>query len=126
MKNTVLSIILFLTVIGFVFFAHNELINLCDTISADSEKIEELLNENNWDKAYADSVVLLELLRNESFISSMYTNHVELDQLVDNTVLLTVNIKCKTKNDALAALHVVKYNAARIKELQSPKIRNIL
>lgn len=126
MKNTIVSIILFITVIGFVSFAHNELIDLCDNINKDSEKIEELINEDKWDKAYEESVALLSKLKDESLVSSMYINHVELDQLVDNTVLVTVNVKCKTKNDALAALHVVKYNSNRIKEIQNPKIRNIL
>lgn len=126
MKNTIVSIILFITVIGFVSFAHNELIDLCDAINIDSERIEELINEDNWDKAYEESVSLLSKLKDESLVSSMYINHVELDQLVDNTVLVTVNVKCKAKNDALASLHVVKYNSNRIKEMQNPKLRNIL
>ncbi|CUQ18114.1 hypothetical protein BH721_06890 [Clostridium baratii] len=126
MKNTIVSIILFITVIGFVSFAHNELIDLCDAINMDSERIEELINEDNWDKAYEESVSLLSKLKDESLVSSMYINHVELDQLVDNTVLVTVNVKCKSKNDALASLHVVKYNSNRIKEMQNPKLRNIL
>ena len=126
MKNTIVSIILFITVIGFVSFAHNELIDLCDAINMDSERIEELINEDNWDKAYEESVSLLSKLKDESLVSSIYINHVELDQLVDNTVLVTVNVKCKSKNDALASLHVVKYNSNRIKEMQNPKLRNIL
>ncbi|MFR9239523.1 MAG: DUF4363 family protein [Clostridium baratii] len=126
MKNTIVSIILFITVIGFVSFAHNELIELCDNINKESEEIEELINKDNWNKAYEKSVALLNKLKDESLVSSMYINHVELDQLVDNTVLVTVNVKCKTKNDALASLHVVKYNSNRIKEMQNPKLRNIL
>lgn len=126
MKNTIISLILFLTVIGFVIFANGKLIQLCDEISKESSKIEELIDNDNWNESYKKSVKLLELLKTDGFISSIYINHTDIDELINNTVRATVLIKCHDKAESLSTLHLIKYNADRIKQLQYPNLENIL
>ncbi|MGG7078343.1 DUF4363 family protein [Clostridium sardiniense] len=126
MKNTIISLILFLAVMGFMLFANSELINLCDDISKESAQIEELLNDKKWDESYAASVKLLNKLQEDGTVSSVYVNHTEVDAIIDNTVKLTVLVKCKDESESLSTLHLIKYNAERIKELQYPSIKNIL
>lgn len=126
MKNTIISLILFLTVIGFVIFANGKLIQLCDEISKESSKIEELIDTDNWNESYKKSVKLLELLKTDGFISSIYINHTDIDELINNTVRATVLIKCHDKAESLSTLHLIKYNADRIKQLQYPNLENIL
>lgn len=126
MKNAIASLILFLAVMGFIFFANSKLIQLCDHISTESAKIEKLLDNKKWDESYSESVKLLNKLKEDDLLSSIYINHTELDALVDQTVRLTVLVKCKDESESLSTLHLIKYSAERIKKLQSPSIENIL
>ena len=126
MKNTIISLILFFIVVGFVIFSNNELIKLCDEISKESSQIEELLDSGNWNESYKKSVKLLELLKTDGFVSSIYINHTDIDELINNTVRATVLIKCHDKAESLSTLHLIKYNADRIKQLQYPTLNNIL
>ena len=126
MKNSIVSLILFFSAVAFIFFANSELIKLCDKISSDSDKIEKLLNEKKWDESYAESVKLLKNLDESNSISSIYISHIELDSIVDQTVRLTVLIKSRDESESLATLHLIRYSAERIKELQYPSIENIL
>ncbi|GAA0068508.1 hypothetical protein UT300003_00310 [Clostridium sardiniense] len=125
MKNVIISLILFLAVMGFMLFANSKLIQLCNDISTESAQIEELLNAKKWDESYAASVKLLNKLEEDGTVSSVYINHTEVDALIDNTVKLTVLVKCKDESESLSTLHVIKYNAERIKELQYPSLENI-
>ncbi|MBY0756699.1 DUF4363 family protein [Clostridium sardiniense] len=125
MKNVIISLILFLAVMGFMLFANSKLIQLCNDISTESSQIEELLNAKKWDESYAASVKLLNKLEEDGTVSSVYINHTEVDALIDNTVKLTVLVKCKDESESLSTLHVIKYNAERIKELQYPSLKNI-
>ena len=126
MKNSIVSLILFFSAIIFIFFANSELIKLCDQISNDSDRIERLLDDKNWDESYNESVKLLKKLDESNSISSIYISHIELDAIVDQTVRLTVLIKSRDESESLATLHLIRYNAERIKELQYPSIKNIL
>ena len=126
MKNSIVSLILFFSAVAFIFFANSELIKLCDKISRDSDKIEKLLNEKKWDESYDESVKLLKNLDESNSISSIYISHIELDSIVDQTVRLTVLIKSRDESESLATLHLIRYSAERIKELQYPSIENIL
>lgn len=126
MKNAIASLILFLTVMGFIIFANSKLIQLCDHISTESARIEKLLDNKEWDKSYNESVKLLNRLEDDGFVSSVYINHTEIDALIDQTVRLTVLVKCKDESESLSTLHLIKYSAERIKELQYPSIENIL
>lgn len=126
MKNSIVSLILFFSAIIFIFFANSELINLCDQISDDSDRIERLLDDRNWDESYNESVKLLKKLDESNSLSSIYISHIELDAIIDQTVRLTVLIKSRDESESLATLHLIRYNAERIKELQYPSIENIL
>lgn len=125
MKNTILSITLFLIVVFLVFFANKELITLCSEITNESIEIEELLDNEDFDKAYDKSVKLLDILKNESFIATMYINHTDIDDILSQLVRLTVLIKSEDKSESLATLHVIKYNSERIKSLQELSPENI-
>lgn len=126
MKNTVTSLILFLAVLAFIFFANSKIIQLCDHISTESAKIEKLLDNKEWDKSYTESVKLLNKLEEDGFISSVYINHTEMDSLIDQIVRLTILVKCKDESESLSTLHLIKYGSERIKDLQYPSIENIL
>lgn len=126
MRNVIISIILFFSLFGLVFFANNHLIEFCGNIVNSCEKIEDLIESDKYDEAYNASVDLLFYMQEQAFISTIYINHTEVDSLVNQTVALTVQIKCRSESDALSTLHIIKYTSTMIKCLQSPNIRNIL
>lgn len=126
MKNTIISLILFLIVMCFMFFASHEVNSLCSEIINETNELEVLLDKNDINAAYESSIELLNLLKEEGFITSIYLNHIDIDSIIDEAVKLTVLIKTDDMSSSLASLHLIKYNAQRIQKLQKPTLGNIL
>ena len=126
MKNSILSIALFIILFICLFFTDKSLISTCNQIATKCEEIEILLNTNNKDKAYIESVDLLRLIEKEGGIASMYVNHVDYDFLVIESLRLALYIKEDEKADAFASLHALRYGARNMREIQKPNLKNLL
>ena len=68
MKTTYISTILFLCLILFISFADFKLQKLYNNISVESDIIEDLLNDYNWDLAYEKTTTLIENIKKESLL----------------------------------------------------------
>ena len=81
MKNTLISSLIFFSLLASVLFFNNKLINVCDKVNDYSNKIESSLSKEDWKESYEESLKLSNLLE-ENYVSlSLYINHEQLDNL---------------------------------------------
>ena len=125
MKNSIISVLLFIASVTGLFFLDNKFVSLCDDIMIKCEEIEELLDENEEYLAYESSVELLGLIKEKADIPAIYLNHVDYDSLMNESLKLTLYIKGDDRAESLATLHVVRYAAEHLKDLQKPNLRNL-
>ena len=100
MKNSLISIFIFLVLISFLFYSDMKFKNLC------TETIFSRLDEQN-------------------IIPSIYINHLDYDVLLNEALKLTVYIEEDDMSEASASLHLLKFAAQHIKDLQVPDLKNI-
>lgn len=125
MKSTLASIFIFLALLCFVFFANNSLIKLCDKITEGTEEIAELINNRDWDKAHSQTDEIINLIDDNQLLSSVYMNHTEFDNLMDEAVELSLYIDCQDHTESVIAVNSLKNFAKNIKHLHNPNIENI-
>lgn len=125
MKNTITSIILFLLVFSFVAYANNSLSKLCENIAEDSEHIENLINNNEWDEAYSYSLDLIEEVKNSHKLSSVYVNHTDYDYISNEAEKLSIYIREKNISEAYVSANMLKSTVHNIAHLHKPSIENI-
>lgn len=125
MKNSIISIILFFTLLGFVLYANTDLLNLCDSIVYESEKIETLVTAGEWEDAYTTSINLITILKEDSVLASIYINHSDLDNMINEAVKLSQYVKYEDKTESQASACSLKYSSSNIKRLYLTTIENI-
>lgn len=125
MKNTITSIILFLLVFSFVAYANNSLSKLCENIAEDSENIENLINNNEWDEAYSYSLDLIDEVKNSHKLSSVYVNHTDYDYISNEAEKLSIYIREKNISEAYVSANMLKSTVHNISHLHKPSIENI-
>lgn len=126
MKNTILSLGLFLILFICLFFADKSLTNTCNQIAINCEEIELLINTEDYDKCYTEAVDLLRFMEKEGSTASMYVNHVDYDYLINESLKLTIYIKEKDYSEALASLHILRYGSRNMKDIQRTTLKNLL
>lgn len=126
MKNTYISISLFIALVIGLFFLNNKFVNLCNEIIFKCDIIEEFLNIYDEDKAYDDSVALLELIIDEADIPAIYLNHVDYDMLKNDALKLSLYIRGDDRAESLATLHALRSTAEHLRDLQTPNLKNLL
>jgi len=126
MKNTYISIVLFTVLIAVLFFLNYKFIDLCDEIILNCDDIEVLLNNYDEESAYEKSVNLLSLITEKADIPAIYLNHVDYDLIKNDSLKLSLYIRCDERAESLATLHTLRSTAQHLKELQSPNLKNIL
>ena len=126
MKNAILSILLFLFTMTCVYFLNNSILNLCDDITKQAEDIELKITGGELEKAYSESLELLNSIEKKNFVTSIYLSHQEFDNLINEAVKLSTYILHEDESEAHASLHLLKFNTDHIKKLQIPTLENIL
>ena len=126
MKNTIISIFLFIVLIIGLFFLNNKFVNLCNEIILRCDLIEESLNNYEEDKAYNDAVALIELIKEEADVPAIYLNHVDYDVLKNDALKLSLYIRGDDRAESLATLHAVRSTAEHLRDLQTPNFKNLL
>lgn len=126
MKNTIISIFLFIVLIIGLFFLNNKFVNLCNEIVLRCDLIEESLNNYEEDKAYNDAVDLIELIKEEADVPAIYLNHVDYDVLKNDALKLSLYIRGDDRAESLATLHAVRSTAEHLRDLQTPNFKNLL
>lgn len=126
MKNTYISIFLFIALVIGLFLLNNKFVNLCNEIIFKCDVIEELLNNYDENKAYDDAVALIELIKDEADVPAIYLNHVDYDMLKNEALKLSLYIKGEDRAESLATLHSVRSTAEHLRDLQTPNLKNLL
>lgn len=125
MKAPLFSILLFIILVGFIFYADRNLVDLCNDVVLYSLEIEDIIEENNKTLAIEKSMELVNLLQQESNIAPVYVNHQDYDNLVNEALKLCLYIKQDDTSETQASLHILRYNADNMKHLQKLCIENI-
>ncbi|GAA0083886.1 DUF4363 family protein [Clostridium sp. MB05] len=125
MRNSIISVVLFIALISGLLFLDNKFVSLCDDVMFKCQEIEDLLEANENYIAYEKSVELLEFIEERADIPAIYLNHVDYDSLMNESLKLSLYIKSDEKGDSLATLHVLRYAAEHLKELQKPNLNNL-
>ena len=126
MRNAILSILLFLSIMIVVFFLNNSVINLCNDIKTQCEDIELKMGDGKIQEAYHESLELLNSIEEKNLVTSIYLSHQEFDNLLNEALKLSTYLIHEDETEAHASLHLVKYNADHIKKLQIPTLENII
>lgn len=125
MKNSLISIILFLVLIGFLTYADINFKNLCSEIILRCEDMEDSLDKLSKEENFNNAMAIFDLLEDKGSIAAIYINHVDYDTMLNEALKLTVYIEKDDNSETEASLHALKYNTEHMKELQVPNIKNI-
>lgn len=126
MKNNIISLVLFVLLIGLVFFARGKLIHLCEHIDDSCDTIEEALDKKDFNKAYDESLKLLNILETDTAFHAMYISNTDIENLINNCTSIAIYAKLQNDSDASASLHILRLSSQSIKNLQEPTLENIL
>ncbi len=126
MKNTYISISLFIALVICLFFLNNKFVTLCNEIILKCDVIEDFLNSYDEDKAYDDSVALIDLIIDKADVPAIYLNHVDYDMLKNDALKLSLYIRGEDRAESLATLHSLRSTAEHLRDLQMPNLKNLL
>ena len=125
MKNILIAIIIFSSLLGFVYYADYTLLKLCENITTSSDEIKFLIEEGNWDEAHENSTILMELIEENGLIVSVYINHNDFDNLQDEALQLSIYTSCKNTMESLVSVNTLKNSALNLISLHKTNIKNI-
>nr|WP_259678947.1 DUF4363 family protein [Clostridium chauvoei] len=117
---------LFILLVGGIFYLDSNFVSLCDEIMVKCEEIENSIDENDKVTAYDDAVSLLNIIQEKNAIPAIYLNHIDYDMLMNESLKLSLYIKGNDKAESLSSLHLLRYGAEHLKDLQKPNFKNIL
>ncbi|WP_066890932.1 DUF4363 family protein [Clostridium nigeriense] len=126
MRNSIISVALFIALLVGLFFLNNKFVKLCNEIILKCDLIEEYLNNYEEDKAYEDAVALIDMIIEEADVPAIYLNHVDYDLLKNDALKLSLYIRGEDRAESLATLHSVRSTAEHLRDLQTPNLKNLL
>lgn len=125
MRDAILSVFIFITIMFVVFFFNNSIINLCDDITTKSNEIELCLLQDDLETSYALSLDLLNNIKSKYTITSVYLNHTDIDNLITEGIKLSTYILHGDRSEASTSLYLLQSNTSHIRDLQIPKLENL-
>lgn len=125
MRNSFISIVLFTTLLIFLYNSNNKLNSICEHILATCENTEILIDSGDWKKSYKDTVALIDYIKENKASIAMFVNHAEFDNLNIEAAKLSQYIEFENSEESLASLHAIKFSANCILELQKINIENL-
>ena len=125
MKNSLISIFIFLVLISFLFYSDMKFKNLCTETINDCEFLEYGLSSENKEESFQAAMIIFSRLDEQNIIPSIYIKHLDYDVLLNEALKLTVYIEEDDMSEASASLHLLKFAAQHIKDLQVPDLKNI-
>ncbi|WP_040210297.1 DUF4363 family protein [Clostridium polynesiense] len=125
MKNVVISIVLFLSLLIFMVYSNKQLHNFCSAVSDSCEELEALLKDDEWDRSYDEACSLLDIVKSEAPMISVFMNHADIDTVSHEVYKLTQYVKQLDKSESLASVHILKHHIDNIVSLQRLSIENI-
>lgn len=126
MKNSLISIFLFIILIIALFYLDKDFTSVCNYVILSCEEIEEHILKDELNEAFEKSSTLLEYIQSEQDIPAIYLNHMDYDVLVNEALRLCLYTQKSNSCEALASVHLLKFNAMHLRNLQKPALENIL
>lgn len=125
MKSSLISSILFALLITVAIISLCYINDFCRDFTKESDSLEELVVEENWEESYNSVMDLLDHIQQESKLTSVFINHEEVDIMEMEVYKLTQFIKEKDKTQSLASIHALKFSLENIKKLHEFNLQNI-
>ena len=125
MRNTLIAIIIFSSLLGFVYYANYALLNLCEDVITSSDEIEILIEEGNFEEAHKNSNILMDLIEENGLLTSVYIDHNDFDNLQDEALQLSIYTSCKDTTESLISVGTLKNSAINLTSLHKTNIKNI-
>ena len=125
MRNTIISVIAFLGLLGFVFYANNSLNELCHDIIESNDEIRVYIESKDWDNAYLTALNVIEEIEESKDIAAVYVNHCEVDNILSEATRLCNYIKSQNMTESLVSNEIVEKLAENIIDINVTNIQNI-
>lgn len=126
MKGLITSLSIFFIMLIGIFFSINYLNKICTKLEVSAVQIEKDITSHSWDKAYDNSLDLLNQWDKYSDKVSMFSNHAEIDNVNNEIWKLTQYTKCEDEEESLASTHVIKFLLKHIIDMERVNPQNIL
>ncbi|WP_368072512.1 DUF4363 family protein [uncultured Clostridium sp.] len=125
MKNSLISLILFLALIIFLFYSDFKFKELCTDIVTVCDEMEESLKITDSEANFQKAMDLFNMIQERGSIAAIYINHMDYDVMLNEALKLSVYLENDDESESEASLHLLKYSTMHMKELQVPNIENI-
>lgn len=125
MKSTYASIIIFLCLICFIFYADHSFKKLCNDVIDNCDIVLTNLEESNWSDAEEISQKIAKKIKGSALISSVYINHTDFDILTNEALRLSSYTHNEDDSESLTSAILLKEYATNIRDLHKLSIENI-
>lgn len=125
MKNSLISILIFVILLSFLFYSDYKFKSLCTETINDCQLLEYELSSEKKESNFEYAMIIFSRLDEEDTIPSIYINHVDYDALLNEALKVTVYIEEDDTSEAQASLHLLKFATQHIKDLQVANLKNI-
>lgn len=124
-KNSLISLLLFLALIIFLFYSDFKFKELCTDIVTICDEMEDSIKTADSEVSFQKAMDLFNMIQKRGSIASIYVNHVDYDVMLNEALKLSVYLENNDISESEASLHLLKYSTMHMKELQVPNIENI-
>ena len=124
-KNSLISLSLFLVLIIFLFYADFKFKELCTDIVNICDEMEDSIKTADSEVSFQKAMDLFDMIQERGSIAAIYINHMVYDVMLNEALKLSVYLENDDESESEASLHLLKYSTKHMKELQVPNIENI-
>ena len=124
-KNSLISLSLFLVLIIFLFYADFKFKELCTDIVNICDELEDSIKTADSEVSFQKAMDLFDMIQERGSIAAIYINHMDYDVMLNEALKLSVYLENDDESESEASLHLLKYSTKHMKELQVPNIENI-
>ena len=124
-KNSLISLSLFLVLIIFLFYADFKFKELCTDIVNICDEMEDSIKTADSEVSFQKAMDIYDLIQDKGKFAAIYINHVDYDVMLNEALKLSVYLENDDESESEASLHLLKYSTKHMKELQVPNIENI-
>jgi len=125
MKNLLISVVIFLTMITAIFFSTTYLSRTCANLIKTTATLEAQITNEKWEDAYNTSMELTSKWMDYCTKLSIFVDHEEIDNIDNELWKLSQYTKCKNKDESLAGVHVIKFFINHITNMEKINLQNI-
>ena len=124
-KNSLISLSLFLVLIIFLFYADFKFKELCTDIVNICDEMEDSIKTADSEVSFQKAMDLFDMIQERGSIAAIYINHMDYDVMLNEALKLSVYLENDDESESEASLNLLKYSTKHMKELQVPNIENI-